>query len=125
MFAHLRDPFHRVDVLDSSRPVTVRVDGRVVARSDRPKLLFETGLPARAYVPRSDVVPGVLGDSEGRSVCPYKGQSRYLSVAGVEGAALTYEAPLPEAIKVKGYVCFDAERVEVELGPPRAQLPSG
>jgi uncharacterized protein (DUF427 family) len=124
VFAHLRDPFHRVDILDSSRPVTVRVGERVVARSDRPKLLFETGLPARAYVPRSDIVPGALGDSEKRTVCPYKGESRYLSVAGVEDAAWTYEAPLPDAIKVQGHVCFDEGKVAVELGEPRAQLPS-
>jgi uncharacterized protein (DUF427 family) len=123
-FAHLRDPFHRVDVLDSSRPVTVRVDDRVVARSERPKLLFETGLPARAYVPRADVVPGALAESETRAQCPYKGESRYLSVAGVEDAAWTYEAPLPDAIKVQGHVCFDDGKVAVELGEPRSQLPS-
>jgi uncharacterized protein (DUF427 family) len=105
--------------------VTVSVDGTEVARSERPKLLFETGLPARVYVPRSDIVAGALGDSEKRSVCPYKGQSRYLSVAGVEDAAWTYDAPLPDALKVQGHVCFDDERVAVELGQPRAQLPAG
>jgi uncharacterized protein (DUF427 family) len=125
VFGHLRDPFHRVDVHESSRPVTVSVDGGEVARSERPKLLFETGLPARVYIPRSDVVAGVLGDSEKRSVCPYKGQSRYLSVAGVADAAWTYDAPLPDALKVQGHVCFDDERVAVELGQPRAQLPGG
>ena len=124
VFAHLRDPFHRVDVLESSRPVTVSVDGRVVAGSDRPKLLYETGLPARVYIPRPDVVPGVLADAEKHSVCPYKGQSRYLSVAGIEEAAWTYEAPLPEAIGVEGHVCFDDAKVYVELGVPRAQLPA-
>jgi uncharacterized protein (DUF427 family) len=123
VFAHLRDPFHRVDVHESSRPVTVRVDDRVVAHSERPKLLFETGVPVRVYVPRSDVAAGALGDSENRSVCPYKGESRYLSVGGVDDAAWTYDAPLPDAIKVQGHVCFDEERVQVELGPPRAQLP--
>ena len=125
VFAHLRDPFHRVDVHESSRPVTVSVDGQVVARSERPKLLFETGLPARVYVPRADIVPGVLGESEKRSVCPYKGEARYVSVAGVPDAAWIYEAPLPDALKVQEHVCFDEEQVSVELGAPRAQLPVG
>jgi uncharacterized protein (DUF427 family) len=124
VFAHLRDPFHRVDVLESSRPVTVRVDGRVVARSERPKLLYETGLPARVYITPSDVVPGVLAASEKRTVCPYKGEARYVSVAGVEDAAWTYEAPLPDAIKIQEHVCFDEAKVDVELGEPRAQLPT-
>jgi uncharacterized protein (DUF427 family) len=120
---HLRDPFHRVDVHESSRVVTVSAGGRIVARSERPKLLFETGLPPRVYVPRADIAAGVLAESEKRAVCPYKGHSRYLSVAGVEDAAWTYDTPLPEAMKVQGHVCFDDERVTVELSEPRAQLP--
>jgi uncharacterized protein (DUF427 family) len=124
VFAHLRDPFHRVDVHDSSRPVTVSARGRVIARSERPKLLFETGVPARVYVLRADVAPGVLEESDKRSVCPYKGISRYWSVAGIEDAAWSYDAPLPDAVRVQGHICFDDERVEVELGEPRAQLPA-
>src|SRR5258705_24763 len=54
VFGRLRDPYHRVDVHESSRPVTVRANGQVIARSERPKLLFETGLATRVYVPRAD-----------------------------------------------------------------------
>jgi uncharacterized protein (DUF427 family) len=124
VFAHLRDPYHRVDVHESSRPVTVTARGRVVARSERPKLLFETGLPMRVYVPRADVVPGVLAPAEKRTVCQYKGVASYWSVAGIADAAWSYESPLPEAIKAQGHVSFDGEGIEVELGEPRAQLPT-
>jgi uncharacterized protein (DUF427 family) len=47
VFVHPRDPYHRVDILESSRRVTVRVNGEVVAQTERPKILFETGLPPR------------------------------------------------------------------------------
>jgi uncharacterized protein (DUF427 family) len=47
VFVHPRDPYHRVDVLKSSRHVKIRVDGEVVAETDRPRILFETGLPPR------------------------------------------------------------------------------
>ena len=97
----------------------------MIARSERPKLLFETGLPTRVYVPRADIVPGVLAPAEKRTQCPYKGQASYWSVAGIADAAWSYEAPLPEAIKAQGHVSFDAEGIEVELGEPRAQLPTG
>ena len=116
-------PAHRIFFHDYPRRLRAVVGDRVVLDSVGGKLLHETGLPARVYIPRSDVVPGALGDSETRSVCPYKGHSRYLSVAGIDDAAWTYDAPLPDAIKVQEHVCFDDERVEVELGPPRAQLP--
>ena len=52
IFVHPRDPYHRVDVLQSSRHVKVRVNGEVVAETDRPRILFETGLPPRYYLPQ-------------------------------------------------------------------------
>ena len=119
---HLRDPFHRVDVHESSRPVTVRIGDRVIAHSERPKLLIETGLPMKVYVPRADVVGGVLAPAEKRTTCPYKGEAHYWDVAGIADAAWSYESPLPEAIKVQGHLSFDAEEITVELGAPRAQL---
>src|SRR5215216_2142692 len=120
----LRDPFHRVDVHESSRPVTVTAGDRVIAGSERPKLLFETGLPMRVYVPRADIAAGVLARAEKRTVCPYKGEASYWSVAGAQDAAWSYESPLPEALKVQGHVAFDSDSdaVEVELGEPRAHL---
>jgi uncharacterized protein (DUF427 family) len=124
VFSHLRDPFHRVDVHESSRPVTVTAGGRVIARSPRPKLLFETGLPMRVYVPRGDIAAGVLAPSEKRTTCPYKGEASYWSVDGIADAAWSYETPLPEATKAQGHVSFDGDGIEVELGEPSAQLPT-
>ncbi|MDQ3675554.1 MAG: DUF427 domain-containing protein, partial [Actinomycetota bacterium] len=51
---HLRDPYHRIDVYPSSRPARVCAGDDVIAASERPKLLFETGEPVRAYM-----APGV------------------------------------------------------------------
>jgi uncharacterized protein (DUF427 family) len=125
VFAHLRDPYHRVDVHESSRPVVVRAGGEEIARSQRPKLLFETSLAMRVYVPRADVAAGVLVQAEKRTQCPYKGEATYWSLPDIPDAAWSYEAPLPEAVKIQGHVSFDAEGVEVELGEPRASVPSG
>jgi uncharacterized protein (DUF427 family) len=122
VFGHLRDPFHRVDVHESARTVVVRAHGREIARTRRPKLLFETGLPRRAYVPRADVAPGVLAASAKRTRCPYKGEATYwsLTVGGerIEDAGWSYQTPLPEAIDVRGHVSFDADGVEVEVSAP-------
>lgn len=112
---HLRDPYHRVDALESSRQVRVTAGGEVVAESGRPVMVFETGLPPRAYVPRADVRPGVLGASAKRSICPYKGEASYWSVAGIEDAAWSYETPLPEALRAAGHVSFEGEGIVVEV----------
>src|SRR5581483_8371281 len=55
VFTHPRDPYTRVDILASSRHVRVEVDGVTVAESASPRLLFETGLPVRYYLPKTHV----------------------------------------------------------------------
>ena len=40
VFVHPRDPYHRVDVLESSRHVKISVNGEVVAETERPKILL-------------------------------------------------------------------------------------
>src|SRR4029077_8869489 len=57
---HPRDPFHRIDVLPSSRQVRLEVDGKVLAVSPRPPLLFEAMLPPRYYLPRADVTAELI-----------------------------------------------------------------
>jgi uncharacterized protein (DUF427 family) len=116
----LRDPYHRVDTRRTERPVRVRTtDGAEVAASGRATMVFETGLPGRAYVPREDV-SAELVRSERRSACPYKGQATYWSVrAGdrlIEDAAWGYEDPLSEAAAVRGFVSFLHDDLTVEIG---------
>jgi uncharacterized protein (DUF427 family) len=112
---HIRDPYHRVDALESSRHVRVTAGGEVVAESDRPVMVFETGLPPLAYLPRADVLPGVLAPSGKRSICPYKGEASYWSVNGIGDAAWSYETPLPEAMRAQGHVSFAGEGIEVTM----------
>ena len=80
--AHPRDPFHRIDVLPSSRHVSLELDGHVLAESSRPMLLFETMLPTRYYLPREDILAELV-PSATRTYCAYKGQASYWS-AGPE-----------------------------------------
>src|SRR3954447_762888 len=77
---HPRDPYHRVDVVRSSRHVVVRVGEQVIAESTRPLALFETGLPTRWYLPEDDVRTELLAPSDTRTGCAYKGFASYWSV---------------------------------------------
>jgi uncharacterized protein (DUF427 family) len=124
ILVHPRDPYHRVDVLDSSRNVRVRIDDELVADSGRPKLLFETGLPTRYYLPRDDVRTDLLVPSGTVTRCPYKGLASYWSVARTDGGAAdvvwSYAAPLDGATKIAGLLCFFNERVDLEVdGEPQ------
>jgi uncharacterized protein (DUF427 family) len=128
VFVHPRDPYHRVDVLNSSRHVQVAVGGTVVADSHRPRLLFETGLPARYYLPKLDVRSDLLVPSQTRTRCPYKGEAVYWSVnAGgerLEDAAWSYPAPLPEIPKIENLIAFYNERVDLIVDGTVQERPS-
>lgn len=121
--SHPRDPFHRVDVRRSSRHVRLSLDGVLLAESHRPSLAFETMLPPRCYLPREDVVVP-LRPSGTRTECAYKGEAAYWSaeVGGrvVPDLAWSYPDPLPDAVALRGLVCFFDERVDVVVdGVPR------
>lgn len=109
--SHPRDPFSRIDIRQSSRPVRIEVDGTVLADSRRSRLLFETGLPVRSYLPREDVRLDLLQPSETRTLCAYKGEASYWSFGG-QDIAWTYEQPLPDSAQITDLVCFFDERVE-------------
>ena len=127
VFVHPRDPYHRVDVLESSRHVTVKVNGEVVAETDRPMILFETGLPPRYYMPQEDVRGEALLKTEKSTQCPYKGVASYYSVdAGdrrVEDLVWYYPDPIPEATKIKGLLCFFNEKVDLEVDGEEQERP--
>ena len=117
VFVHPRDPYRRVDSLPSSRRVRVEIDGVTVAESSRPTLLFETGLPARYYLPKPDVRMDMLTPTDTVTQCPYKGTARFWSVrigdTTFTDIAWSYPTPLPESIKVAGLVAFYNEKVDI------------
>jgi uncharacterized protein (DUF427 family) len=119
VYVHPRNPYTRVDILGSSRHVEVKIDGVTVADSHQPRILFETGLPPRYYLPMSDVQLDLLRPSDAESHCPYKGTAHYWDVVidgtAHEGLAWGYRTPLPESQKVAGLVCFYDEKVDVYL----------
>jgi uncharacterized protein (DUF427 family) len=121
--SHPHDPFKRIDILTSTRHVRVESDGRLLAESSRPLLLFETSLPTRFYLPPSDVVVD-LEPSDTVSYCAYKGRASYLSAPnGPADIAWTYRDPLREAEPVRDHICFFNERVDIIVDGRRGQRP--
>jgi uncharacterized protein (DUF427 family) len=115
LIGHPRDPYHRVDVRQSSRHVRVLAGEEVLADSKRPKAVFETGLGVRWYLPREDVVTHRLDASDETSICPYKGAASYWSLqGGPANVAWSYEEPLEEAVSLAGHLSFWGEGVRVE-----------
>jgi len=117
IFVHPRDPYHRVDVMSSSRHVKVVLDGEVVAETTRPCLLFETGLRTRYYIPRVDVRLDLLEPSSKVTQCPYKGNAQYYSVrvgeAVHQDVIWYYPFPIAECPKIANLLAFYNEKVDL------------
>ena len=123
VFVHARDPHKRVDVLESSRHVVVSVDDVVLADTRRPRLLFETGLPTRYYIPPEDVRMDLLRPSEKHTQCPYKGTASYLSSETEQDVAWFYPEPIPEQPRIQGLIAFFNERVDIDVDGEREERP--
>ena len=117
VFGHAKDPYKRVDCLQSSRRVTVVVNGETIAETNSPVILLETGLPPRFYLPKQDVQQDALRPSDKVMQSPYKGEARYYSVfAGGEvfpDLAWYYRYPTAEAAKIANRVCFPQGKVDL------------
>jgi uncharacterized protein (DUF427 family) len=127
VFVHPRDPHARVDILASSRHVVVSLDGVRLAESRQPRILFETGLPARYYLPLTDVRLELLRPSETVTMCPYKGTATYWSVQIgerlVPDLVWTYRTPVVESVKIAGLACFFNEHVDLTVEGVQQQRP--
>jgi uncharacterized protein (DUF427 family) len=120
IYGHPRNPYVRVDALRSHRHITVALDGIVLADTKDPVLLFETGLPTRYYIDRTDVAFEHLEPSDTQTLCPYKGvTSGYWSVRVGDAVhadlAWTYHYPLPAVAPIANMVAFYNEKLDITV----------
>jgi uncharacterized protein (DUF427 family) len=128
VFVHPRSPYARVDALRSHRPLRVELDGVVLADTQSPVMVFETGLPTRYYISRTDVRFEHLIPAGTVTSCPYKGTtSAYWSVrAGGtvhQDLAWSYDFPTAPLLPIAGLVAFYNEKVDIYLAGEKQDRP--
>lgn len=129
VFVHPRNPYVRVDALRSTRPVSVEIDGLVLAESTSPVMVFETGLPTRYYVARTEVSFEHLIPTATVTECPYKGTTTgYWSVVAGETVHLdlawSYDFPTRQLSPIAGMLAFYNEKVDIVLDGVRLERPT-
>lgn len=96
--------------------VTVMFDGKIIADSTRAIDLDEPGNPLRIYIPREDVTPDVLRQSQHTSMCPYKGDAAYHSLHSgtevAENAVWYYANPCPLVEPIRDHLAFWGDKIE-------------
>lgn len=120
VFVHPRNPYTRVDALRSTRKVRVELEGILLAESRSPVMVFETGLPTRYYLNRTEVDFSHLLPSDTVTECPYKGTTTGYWSARV-GATLhrdvawTYGFPTRHLLPIAGLIAFYNEKVHIAV----------
>jgi len=120
VFVHPRNPYTRVDAIRSTRAVRVELDGVVLAESSSPVMVFETGLPTRYYLNRSEANFDHLIPTQTRTACPYKGNtSGYWSIRIGEAVhadlAWAYDFPTRQLQPIAGMIAFYNEKVDITV----------
>jgi uncharacterized protein (DUF427 family) len=128
VFVHPRSPYTRVDALRSNRTVRVELEGQVLADACSSVMVFETGLPTRYYLSRTDVDFAPLVPTDTVSACPYKGTTTgYWSVqAGGTvhpDLAWSYDFPTRQLLPIAGMIAFYNEKVDITLGGQPLERP--
>ena len=82
--SHPHSPFSRIDIRNTLRIIRISLYDEILAETGGGRLLYETGLPVRFYLPKEHVRLELL-PSETVTQCAYKGTAQYYSsaVAGV------------------------------------------
>ena len=114
------NPYHRVDCRPTKRRLRVSVGGfkgTPLVDTDDTVIVFETAVETRLYVDPAHVRTDLLQRSETTTYCNYKGFATYWSAVVddlvVEDVAWSYLDPPPETLPIKGFLSFDATRVDV------------
>jgi uncharacterized protein (DUF427 family) len=123
ILGHAADAYHRIDIRQTSRRLVVHSAGRIIARTTRPLVLYESGFAPRWYVPPAAIDAAALTPIPHQTFCPYKGLASYYDVTGACRAAWSYRDAYPEVARISGLVSFEPGRIAVELDDKQLRSP--
>jgi len=122
---HAADAYHRIDIRSTSRHFVVRDGEQVIADTQHPLALYESGFAPRWYVPRADIDESALKPVEEQTFCPYKGIASYYDIGSHKRAAWSYVNAWTEVRRVSNLVSFEPDKIDVYLDGKQLQLEPG
>ncbi|MEU6258902.1 DUF427 domain-containing protein [Streptomyces sp. NPDC047043] len=97
---------HTITIEQVDQHVRVVHGDQILAESERPLVLKETGCPPRYYLPADDVRLDLLTPSDTHTYCPFKGTASYWSLPDAADLVWSYQEPKPDVAEIKGHLCF-------------------
>jgi uncharacterized protein (DUF427 family) len=81
---HAAECYHRIDSRQSSRNLVVRHRERIIADTNRPLVLYQSGFAPRWYVTRANIDESAVMPVEHQTFCPYKGRCSHYDLVSFE-----------------------------------------
>jgi len=125
ILGHAADSYHRIDIRQTSRHLVVNHGNRVVADTEQPRVLYESGFAPRWYVPRANVDESALTAVDQQTFCPYKGLCSYYDIGDARHAAWSYRQAYTEVCRISDFVSFEPDIVSVQIDGGRLHLEAG
>ncbi len=125
ILGHAADAYHRIDIRQTSRELTVRAGDEVIAESRRPLVLYESGFAPRWYVPREDVNEGALEPVQRQTFCPYKGLCSYYDIGDSHQAAWSYRDAYRQVARISDLISFEPDKLTVLIDGVQLRLEPG
>ncbi|MYL09271.1 MAG: DUF427 domain-containing protein, partial [Acidimicrobiia bacterium] len=114
-----RYPGYAIDLVPWSGRGRATFNGAIVAESDSCLIVKESDHQDQLYFPMGDVAWEHFIETELHTVCPFKGEADYWSLAvgdqSEEDVVWAYRRPFTEVAGLEGHVAFYADRVQVAL----------
>ena len=111
---------HRIRITPIAGKVTASIGQRRIADSASAVNLAETGYENVVYFPPGDVSTELLIGSDSKSICPFKGEARYLAstIGGtVVDVAWRYQDVYDDVAPIAGFIAFYADKVDLKFEP--------
>lgn len=117
----IKYPQHSIRFCPEQQSAMVQYNGQTLAKSAHAILLKEKGCEPVLYFPMKDVQTELLNQSESKSICPFKGEASYFTLAEqlkdedspTGDVAWYYPDVYDEVAQIAGHVAFYPEKVEI------------
>lgn len=111
-------PDYRVDINARRNVVRATLDGVLLAETTASLLVDEQDHGLVFYFPRADLVVELTPADTATTRCPFKGEATYWRFEGDGEQSLcwSYEQPMEQVTRLRGYVAFYQDRVTVSVG---------
>jgi uncharacterized protein (DUF427 family) len=116
-------------IVNDTRLVQVRLNGRLIAETRSARRVLETASPPAFYLPPESVQFDCLQADADTSFCEWKGRASYFSVCEgnhcVKNAAWTYPESFAEFTAINNYLAFYPGRLECYVDGERVRAQAG